>query len=314
MPRRWPPQAGLKRAKNIPGIETVEPDVGVAWMPAFVAGAVECDGWLSAPQTHDERIPPPFRPTSFLRRLRTSREVGCRRHTDAQRDRKRSGAQSLLLPAAIDQPATARTRLCSIADAKIRLRSAGGRRAKQRQIVGFRGPGREDDLVGVSTDQRRDRFRRFPHRLVRLPTDRVIDRMRIAERFAPIRCHPVHNARVERRGRLIIGVYRTITVVIPVEETSSWLPCSGSSVASSRISPGGEGRASGNRATGRSSIASMSALLYRSASPGTPGSSRFRALGPASGWPRSRTRLSPVKSSSASAGRLSSRSSSLRSS
>ena len=93
MLRRLLPQAGLKRANNIPGIETVEPDVDVAWMPPFVAGAVECD----------ERIPPPFRPTSFLRRLWTSREVGCCRHTDAQRDRKRSGAQSLLLPAAIDQ-------------------------------------------------------------------------------------------------------------------------------------------------------------------------------------------------------------------
>ena len=109
-------------------------------------------------------------------------------------------------------------------------------------------------------------------------------------------------------------VQRQVTTVVPVEETPLL-------VAVQRIVGAVEvqedllrGGASRNRSTISSSIASMSAFLYRSGSPGTPNSSRFRVFKPASGWPRSRsrTRFSPVRSSrsTASASELSSRSSS----
>ena len=103
---------------------------------------------------------------------------------------------------------------------------------------------------------------------------------------------------------------RQITVVVPVEETSFL-------VAGQRAVGGvqpdlSKRRGKGLKEQSDQKIASMSAtiFLYRSISPCVPGSSRFRVLYPAGGRSRSRTRLSPVKSSPASASRLSFRNSS----
>ena len=103
-----------------------------------------------------------------------------------------------------------------------------------------------------------------------------------------------------RTRRMVADVQRQMTVVVPVEETSSWLPCSGSSSASSRISPGGEGKPQGTeRPEDRPSPPCRPSCTGRPrrARPAQAGSGR-----PASGWLRSS--FPPVRSSPASASKL----------
>ena len=80
--------------------------------------------------------------------------------------------------------------------------------AKKSEVIGFRGPGGEDDLIGVRANQRGDGRRRPLDRFRRAPTYGVIAGMRIAERIAPIGRHLFQHARIDGRRSLIVGVNR----------------------------------------------------------------------------------------------------------
>jgi len=88
----------------------------------------------------------------------------------------------------------------------IPARRRSSRQTEQGEVVGLGGTGSEDDLVGVGTDQARDGVRCLLDGLRGPPPDDVVGRVRIAEALVPVWGHPLHDPRVDRGCRLIVGV------------------------------------------------------------------------------------------------------------
>ena len=60
-------------------------------------------------------------------------------------------------------------------------------KAEQREVIGFRGSGRENDFIGVCANQCRDRFRRLANGFAGSPAHNMVAGVRVAERFTPAR-------------------------------------------------------------------------------------------------------------------------------
>ena len=78
------------------------------------------------------------------------------------------------------------------------------------QVVAFRGSGREDDFLCSCANQFGDALARSLNRLFTRPSERVITAGRIAEPVGEIGQHLFQNARINRRGRVIIHVNRQL--------------------------------------------------------------------------------------------------------
>ena len=77
---------------------------------------------------------------------------------------------------------------------------------KQRHVVGFGGPRRENNFARIRANQPGQLLRRLVDGLGRLPAEHMIRRMRIAERLRKPGLHGGQNIRVDRRGGLMIQV------------------------------------------------------------------------------------------------------------
>ena len=82
--------------------------------------------------------------------------------------------------------------------------------ALDHQVVGFRGAAGEDDFLGRRADQRGDLRACDFDRFFAGPAKRVVAARGVTKLLREIRQHRLHDARIDRRGRVIIHVNRQL--------------------------------------------------------------------------------------------------------
>ena len=100
--------------------------------------------------------------------------------------------------------------LDGLGDDVIALFAVHFRDALDHQVVGFGGAAGENDFFRRGADQRSDLLTRGFHRFFAGPAKAVIAAGGVAKFFREIRQHRIHDARVHRRGRVIVHVNRQL--------------------------------------------------------------------------------------------------------
>ena len=82
--------------------------------------------------------------------------------------------------------------------------------AFNRQVVGLGRAAREDNFLRVRADEIRHLLARLVHRFFGFPAEGMVAARRVAEMSREIRDHDLHDARIDRRGRVIVHVDREL--------------------------------------------------------------------------------------------------------
>src|SRR5262249_4998854 len=93
--------------------------------------------------------------------------------------------------------------------------------ALDHQVVAFSGSASEDDLFRSSGDQRGDLRASVFHGLFPSPAKGVVAAGGVAELFGEIRQHGANNARIDRRGGVIVHVNRQFYSHVPLPKSAT---------------------------------------------------------------------------------------------
>src|SRR5262249_35688681 len=78
------------------------------------------------------------------------------------------------------------------------------------EIVALGGAAREDDFLGIRTDQHGNLLTRLFHGLFGLPAENVVSARGVAELLREVREHRLHHARIGPRGGVVVHVNREL--------------------------------------------------------------------------------------------------------